>query len=369
MRERSRVQGERGILAERIVMSPRRITRSRYIGIVLVAGSTFATASGCRRTSPSQRAAEVVPRDEDALRRELGRAPGRIAFILADRLHVMNPDGSGHTALVDDQTCADPAWSPDSSRVLYVRRVAAPGPERTEIWSVSADGGRPRLEVEAEWYDAGGGQGQYWEYSCPRMSSDGKSLYFARSRGAISDRQFCEVTPGAGGSPRRVAWGFDFDVHPETQRVASVAFSNVVPWGYGIEVWQAANPGKRRRLVPIAGDEYADVAWSPGGSRIAATYRRRAQGPASVVLIDAATGEVAVRVQRARDPTWSPDGRWLAWLQEDDGAPPKIVAAPADSEGPGVPLLPTPVTPPTEQTATEGPLERAAGRQPAWSPS
>jgi dipeptidyl aminopeptidase/acylaminoacyl peptidase len=220
--------------------------------------------------------------------------------------------------------------------------------------------------VDADWYDAGAGEGQYWEYACPRVSPDGRRVYFAESRGAVSDRRICEAELG-GGAPRQTASGFAFDINPVTGQIASVTFSNVEPWGYGIEVLKPSDAASGRQVVPIAADRYADVAWSPDGSRMAATCWPEDSAAPSVVLIDAATGDVRTRATDARHPTWSPDGRWLAWVSEKGDAPLGLVAAPADDDAPAIPLMRH--SPGGSPSAAGGPREpRALARTPSWSP-
>ncbi len=54
--------------------------------------------------------------------------------------------------------------------------------------------------------------------------------------------------------------------------------------------------------------------WSPDGSQIAFTGRQ--SSGAAVVLYDLAAGKSRVLLARAEDPTWAPDGRHLAAVQE-----------------------------------------------------
>ena len=79
-----------------------------------------------------------------------------------------------------------------------------------------------------------------------------------------------------------------------------------------------ANPDGSNAEVVLHqdGSAFLTVAWSPDASRLAV------DGESGVVLVDAATG-AATRIG-GTNPVWSPDGRQLAVLDQDDGSLPAV---------------------------------------------
>ena len=59
-------------------------------------------------------------------------------------IYKMNVDGSGQTALTDDDdTDFEPAWSPDGTKVVFLRSAEGdPGPQASgaDLWTVNANG-------------------------------------------------------------------------------------------------------------------------------------------------------------------------------------------------------------------------------------
>ncbi|MDQ3944678.1 MAG: hypothetical protein M3357_05920 [Actinomycetota bacterium] len=49
------------------------------------------------------------------------------------------------------------------------------------------------------------------------------------------------------------------------------------------------------------------------------------------------TAQMVARQRNLADPRWSPDGRWLAWV-ESFGGRADVVVAPADGSGPAITL-------------------------------
>jgi transposase len=103
------------------------------------------------------------------------RVPG------SEEIWVMNPDGSGQTRLTNDRRRdSDPQWSPDGTKILFVRQ-AVPGvgdyPENDpDVWVMNADGsGKTNLtRHEAEDLQ-------------PRWSPDGRQIVFTSERDGNAD--------------------------------------------------------------------------------------------------------------------------------------------------------------------------------------
>jgi len=119
-----------------------------------------------------------------------------------------------------------------------------------------------------------------------------------------------------------------------------------------------AADGTGRRALPTPGfqEEAVDtIAWSPDGAQLAVTWYAE-PGPSQIALVPmATTGRPQVRVLTgapggALDPSWSPDGAWLAYAGHD-GLALELHAVQPDGNG--------------EQRLTQ---DGFLARSPAWSP-
>jgi Tol biopolymer transport system component len=152
---------------------------------------------------------------------------------------VMNPDGSSMRDLTPHlrggpgQGAADPAWSPDSRTIAYVRRASHPWSRPGTILVVKPDGsGQRRLT----WVPA--------DYAAPAWSPDGRKLAFVTNRDGNSE----VYVMNADGSGRRnltldPAYDGDPMWSPDGRRIAFVSNRDGV---YGIHVMNADGSGQRR---------------------------------------------------------------------------------------------------------------------------
>ena len=101
-------------------------------------------------------------------------ATGRIAFsdFVTSQIYAVNPDGTGLAQLTHEPqgiAARWPDWSPDGSRILFVRFNPSNGMGR--IWIMNADGtGQRRLASDAPGYS---------DYQ-PRYAPDGRHIVFTR---------------------------------------------------------------------------------------------------------------------------------------------------------------------------------------------
>jgi TolB protein len=84
---------------------------------------------------------------------------------------VMNIDGTGLTQITTDGRSTEPAWSPDGTQIVFVRKVKSPSDpwRQTDLFRMNADGtNRVRLTETRRWEDA------------PTWSPDGTLILFDR---------------------------------------------------------------------------------------------------------------------------------------------------------------------------------------------
>jgi dipeptidyl aminopeptidase/acylaminoacyl peptidase len=204
-----------------------------------------------------------------------GAGPSRVAFSFGGRIHVMNPDGSGRVRLTggrfgrEDDGDSMPAWSPDVSRLAFVRSVyhRRSGDGDLRIYLIDAAGGPARrLPVP-------GG------VLAPAWSPDGQRLAFVRAR-------------------------------EEESQIVVASLD-----GGGEHVLYSERPGKGKLAY------LNDPAWSPDGSQIAftrTTVDDRSYFRPQIYVMPSDGGTPRVLAPDAAGPAWSPDGRRIAFASVRD---------------------------------------------------
>ncbi len=187
-------------------------------------------------------------------------------------LYVTNPDGTGLTKLPSVPGDTDPAWSPDGSKIAFVRfREGGAG-----IWVMNADGTGLRRITD-------GGPDVDGTDLAPAWSPDGSRIAFARE-----------------GRPAKAATG-NTDIY-----VVNADGTDLV------------------RLADDPMMEYAPT-WSPDGSRIAFEAYDLASGgnppsPLRLYVMNAdGTDMEALGPENVEGLSWSPDGTEIAFVDTETG--------------------------------------------------
>src|SRR6266540_920053 len=197
----------------------------------------------------------------------------------------IDPDVGGRRVLASG---GRPLWSPDGSRILFVRTDDAVISFDT-IWTMDVDGSHPRLVARGDVAD--------W-------SPDGKWLAYATDDAVL-------VVAAIGG-PSRV-------LSTTPKRAGEIHWS---PDGR----WVLAQASGMLFLIRSDGSAVrtiagTDAAWSPDGRRIA-YVRPRPCLRASLYAIDV-EGTHVRRLTRGdyddSDPSWAPDGDWIAFSRRAGG--------------------------------------------------
>ncbi|HUQ41901.1 MAG TPA: S9 family peptidase [Candidatus Limnocylindrales bacterium] len=300
------------------------------------------------------------------------------------------------------KTVVDVACSPDGSQVAYT--IASVDTDvddyRTAIWVAPVDGRpdlHPRQLTDGPKKD-----------SAPRWSPDGEWLAFLSDR--ERDKPQLYVMPASGGEARRLTdlalgtqpatWSPDSskilvsarvpDTMPPAdpdakkrweQRPRHVTKAQYKADGQGYTFDARAHlfliDVKSGKLAQITDGDFEDRAesWSPDGTRIAWSRTRggRAEYSWSDIWSAKADGSDAKQLTtdagRATSPTWSPDGKWVAFYAADEPTPwigdpmvrPHIVASSGGASRPitkeydhGVALLPPPAATPGPAWSSDG---------------
>ncbi len=150
----------------------------------------------------------------------------------------------------------------------------------------------------------------------PYWGPDGKRFVFRSTMSLrsediitynISDKLFTNLTPDLPGisvEDRQPAWS------PDT---AYIAYSSYA--GGNMDLWLMDSDGKNKRRITDTDHYDTEAAWSPDSKLI--MFRRNFVGESDFMTYDLETGEISriVLPGYQRMPAWSPDGRWIAFVQ------------------------------------------------------
>ena len=211
---------------------------------------------------------------------------------------------------------ACPEWAPDGQSVAFLTNASGQPPE---LWIGHLDGTETRV---AGW-DAIPGGGEFdW-------SPDGTAVVAVGN-----DDSSLWIVPVDGGAPRlltHAAPGVHFHTaqwSPDGTRIAAESYTN--PSGSytvgSIEIYRADGSGSP---IELAGGDTSDPSWSPDGRGIA-YLQNHSSGPPDIVALMLDTGEVRVLVSHSlltggiAGFVWAPDGTRLVLLY-GFGDPPAAV--------------------------------------------
>ena len=226
-------------------------------------------------------------------------APRQLAFVVGTGLNAdIYVTGSNGVAAPRITTQlgsdADPAWSPDGSRIAF----AAERDGNLEIYTMNANGESPvRLtNVPAADYR-------------PAWSPDGARIAFVTARDGNGE---IYVMNADGASPVRLTNNIARDADPTWSPDGSrIAFSSDRDGSGGIWVMNADGSGLTRLTSNGLGD--SQPAWSPDGTRIAFSRKRINNSDIFIVNTDGSgLTQLTTGIDNAADPAWSPDGRKIA---------------------------------------------------------
>ena len=224
---------------------------------------------------------------------------GRIVFTSGrdgnNEIYVMDADGGNQENLTNHPAYdAQPDWSPDGTKIAFVSRRDGV----SQIYVMDADG-KNSIRLTIGWRSK----------SAPDWSPDGQKIAFTVNPAFNEVSHHIALMDGDGRNRERLedhvmypSWS------PDGKHIACVSFRD----GHGdIYVMGAGGQGLERVARSLGGDR---PSFSPDGQRIA--YMAEHKGFSHIHVVDS-DGRNLQRLTHNEenhwDPTWSPDGRTIAY--------------------------------------------------------
>lgn len=214
------------------------------------------------------------------------------------RLAIMDQDGANHKYLTDGRYLVlTPRFSPTQQQITYMAYVN----DRPRVYIYDIDTGKQEM--------LGNFPGMTF---APRFSPDGRSVIMSLSKDGSSNiytmnlrsRKVTQLTStrGIDTSPSYA---------PDGKRIV---FESDRGGSQQLYVMNANGSGVQR--ISFGDGRYANPVWSPRGDLIAFTKMHRGRFYIGVIKPDGSGERLITEAHHVEGPTWSPNGRILAYFKE-----------------------------------------------------
>jgi Tol biopolymer transport system component len=299
--------------------------RTRRAALALALGVPLAALAACKDgplaaapADATQRAAAEPPDTYRSARRPGGAdvlVPiDRILYVNGGNSHefyTMNPDGSANKQLTWGNTGSDPKWSPDYKKVAYTLGVSGGA---GGVYVMNADGtGRKQITTTGAHT-----QNASW-------SPDGQRIVFTASVAGASDGEIFLVNAD-GTQLQRLTYEKSDEREPVFSKDGKrIVFASTRQNGsYTFDLWSVALDGSQVLRLTQTPTSEAYPTFSPDGTQLA--WVERGANPVLMVGNGFALRAKPALVGKTIDsPTWSPDGKFIAYQVTTGSGTPRAI--------------------------------------------
>jgi len=294
--------------------APHRIRRFYVSALVLVV-SIFASA--CGQPDPELTTPESTFGDDPS---------GRILFVADGDVQLW--DDGDIRAVTSDVDALSPSWAPDGARFAYVQNHDG----YSDIVVANMDG-EPLEQVTFN-EPADEPHSEDWAYNAawaldPVWSPVGEQLIFVSDKGGLdplSDPLYLWYSERWDIDPYPLPEAVNLDVFqenptlsPDGNVAAFVARIRITDSLRNTQIWTLdLNTAETSVLVDHPDGAY-DPSWSPDGENVAYIQRDGNRNDVWIAPVDGSDPYRLTDVGTCVAPAWSPDGRFIAFFRENDG--------------------------------------------------
>lgn len=224
---------------------------------------------------------------------ESGAANARVK-----RLAIMDQDGENHRFLTDGRTLVlTPRFSPTEQKITYMAYYN----NKPRVYVYNIDTGKQEV--------LGDFPGMTF---APRFSPDGRRVVMSLSKNGNSDIYTLDLGSRA---VRQLTNESSINTSPSfSPDGGQVAFES--DRGGTQQIYVMGAGGGAAKRITFGDGRYANPVWSPRGDLIAFTKMLKGEFYIGVIRPDGSGERLITRAYHVEGPTWSPNGRVLAYFKE-----------------------------------------------------
>ena len=237
---------------------------------------------------------------------ETGYFDSRIAYISESgpatkrvkKLAIMDYDGANHSYItLNEDLVLTPRFSPARNELLYMRLYE----HRARVYWMDLNSGK-QIAL---------GEFKGMQYA-PNFAADGNSIVFSHAKNGNSDIWTMNLIDRSRRKlTRHTAIDTSPSFSPDGKRIAFNSNRSGSPQIYVMN----AN-GKNVRRVSFGKGRFTTPSWSPRGDLIAFTRYLKGRFSIGVMSSDGKGARILLQDFHAEGPTWSPNGRHLAFFRQ-----------------------------------------------------